>query len=172
MWEFQNSVIKTAAALIICALFSAVSAQDIIGIGAEYRLYAGNDFGFAYAANTQESSKPVVNNGDPEKAARFGRMKRIGRINIIGGSAMALTGHVLFGIGIVQGLDFDNDRYGDRLESGATLMVFGSMFMILGYPWAMSGIPLAIVGRVKENQYKPSAQMYIAPNGIKFVMDF
>ena len=158
---------KSAAFLsvvLVLGSISGVSAQDLSSAAEEQ---AQTEVEQAVNLQPQAPQRVSVNTtaADARKAATYGKIKRAGLVNIIGGSTFVVTGHVLIGVGTSK-MIIDGD------ESGFGAMGVGVLLCGVGYPWAISGIPLFVVGNVKEKQYRAKTTAYLMPNGIQFVTNF
>jgi hypothetical protein len=102
----------------------------------------------------QENPKPQFE--------RFNKMKKVGTGLIIGGAVSGTAGMVI----ALSGVDAAvyDDEWG--------LYLTGLLIEYVGFTTMAAGIPLRIVGRVKERQYRGQTALYLAPNGVKLAVNF
>jgi|GEM_PF-1441293 len=98
------------------------------------------------------------------RAYHYRKVKTAGAVSLIGGSAMAASGAIMF-----NAINKKSEEYG---SSGFKDVIVSSAFIGVGALWTIPGIPLFVVGKVKEKRYAPKTAVYASPDGVKLVTDF
>jgi hypothetical protein len=114
---------------------------------------------------SERSSNPIPSDYlNPDKCAKFKKMKKAGIVLLIVGGSLFVAGTAAIVVGAARYYDNDlNDPF--ETNDGTGLLIGGSLGMVFGLAGVGAGIPLMIIGGKKSKQYchSSSSSLYLAP---------